>query len=212
MQEDSFEYPGPDTNPSDWQGNGEDDIAEAQAHAEREREERDAAASEVVAGGDVPETDPHAEEREALGFDLPWWGEDGEYGLPSIDIASNLCNEACGRVQMLRKLEEHGYEIGTPSTVGLVALNDLTGPLVVAGLMLLGTLHFHLRKEITPLLKAIFDAVPEADDETNESFAVAMEKAQAEAWAEMGIQVMGLDEYVDQQADEQAKRDDASLN
>ena len=188
----------------------EDSIAEQQAQAEQRREEIDAAASEVAAESDP--TDPLAEEREALGFDLPWWDEDGEYGLPSIDIASRLCNEACGRVQMLRKLEEHGYEIGTPSTVGLVALNDLTGPLAVAGLMLLGTLHFHLRKEITPLLKAIFDAVPEADDETNESFAAAMEKAQAEAWAEMGIQVMSLDEYVDQQADEQAKRDDASLN
>lgn len=199
--QDDFEYEVPQD---------EDSIAEQQAQAEQRREEIDAAADEVAAESDP--TDPHAEEREALGFDLPWWGEDGEYGLPSIDIAFNLCNEACGRVQMLRKLEEHGYEIGTPSTVGLVALNDLTGPLVVAGLMLLGTLHFHLRKEITPLLKAIFDAVPEADDETNESFAAAMEKAQAEAWAEMGIQVMGLDEYVDQQADEQAKRDDASLN
>lgn len=199
--QDDFEYEVPQD---------EDSIAEQQAQVEQRREEIDAAADEVAAESDP--TDPHAEERKALGFDLPWWGEDGEYGLPSIDIASNLCNEACERVQMLRKLEEHGYEIGTPSTVGLVALNDLTGPLVVAGLMLLGTLHFHLRKEITPLLKAIFDAVPEADDETNESFAAAMEKAQAEAWAEMGIHVMGLDEYVDQQADEQAKRDDASLN
>lgn len=206
--QDDFEYEVPQD---------EDSIAEQQAQAEQRREEIDAAAAEdaelIGHAQDARDAlDPHAEEREALGFDLPWWGEDGEYGLPSIDIASNLCNEACGRVQMLRKLEEHGYEIGTPSTVGLVALNDLTSPLVVAGLMLLGTLHFHLRKEITPLLKAIFDAVPEADDETNESFAAAMEKAQAEAWAEMGIQVMGLDEYVDQQADEQAKRDDASLN
>jgi hypothetical protein len=197
----------------------DDGAAEEQRLREAEQAKLDEAASEdaelIGHAQDARDAlDPYAEKREALGFDLAWWAEDGEHGTPPIDIAVDLAQQACGRTHYFRDLERFEYD-PTAST-GYIGLNAVTGPLVVAGLQILGVLHSHIRDEIEPVLKQIFDAVPEATEETMTAFDKAANALQQEQFANMGINIgplaalFGLEN--DEDDEEPQPRPDANLN
>lgn len=188
--EDGFEYPPPDDEADERLARSQEALQQAGQHRDEVLSEE---AQAMRAYGDPPE-DPFAAKRESLGFDLAWWAEHGEHGTPPLDIVVDLANQACGRTHYMRDLERFDYD---PSTsIGEIALDAVTGPLVVAGLQILGTLHSHIRDEIEAVLKTIYDAVPDATDENTEAFAVAAEKLQAEQLNAMGIQVVGMDDFL----------------
>ena len=204
----------------------DDGEAEEARLREEERERIDAAASldraqdALRAAGqqqyptDAEEAlDPHGEERAALGFDLPWWAEEGEHGTPQVDICVDLANNACGRTHYMRDLEKFGY---TPDAEGLVALDSISGPLVVAGLMILGTMHSHIRDEVTEVLKKCWAAIPTPSEEEEESYrnaAAALDQERLASFAEqMGVRVVSPQEFAEEQEDAERQRREAELN
>lgn len=197
----------------------DESLAATQEALEEEHAEIDAAASlaEHIApygahGETLDPRDPHAAQRELLGGDLAWWAEDND--VPPLDIASDVMNGACGYVGHLRALAEHGLPLDAMKAT--VVLNHLTGPLVMAALQVLGTLHPHLREDITSIIREINDATPVATEDEQAAYALAHHDLEAEQMASMrkqfeeqGIPVFPLEDFLGgADPDEQ----DASLN
>lgn len=173
----------------------------------KERDEIDAAASEAPyrpSADDLPEA--HTEDRENLGFDLAWWAE--EDGMPNIDIAVNVANNACGIVGYVHDLQRHGYP--EDAMQGDVTLDSISGPLVSAGLQILGTLHPHLRNDIEQTLKAIHKGLPEPTEAEQEAFETAASAIQQEQFASAGIPVVSLEDFLGGRGD--PTEQDAGLN
>lgn len=208
-----------------------DALAETQAAQEAEREVIDAAASLEAAQGALNQagqkttddaagrgpsepTDPHAEERDALGFDLAWWAEEGDHNSPPLDIVVGIANEMCGRSHYFRELEQYGYD--PKGTTAYIGLDAVTGPLVVSALQILGTLHSHIRDEVTEVLKQVFAAIPTVSEEQEAAFeqaAAQFEEAQLRQFAAaMGVQTMTPDEYAEKIVADDEQRADASNN
>ena len=191
--------------PDDYLADDPDEhLARTEEALQAERDEIDALASE-----DKPN------EREDLGFDLAWWDEDND--VPAIDTVSDLANGVCGMVQFTRALNEHGYPRDAMSTQ--VTLNHVTGPLVVAALQILGSLHHHLRDEIKALLVDIHAALPVMTEEEQALYADAHSALAFEQYEQTkaaieasGIPVISLDEAAEMLGGDEAPDFDSGLN
>lgn len=185
----------------------EDDQAATQEALEAERDAVDEAASlaERIApyeGADlnaVPLEVQREREAEELGFYLAWWAEDNS--VPPIDTVVDLANGACAATQHLRLLQEKGYP--EDAMQAQVVLDQLSGPVVVAALQILGTLHSHLRDEIKQILVQIHNALPMMTEDEEAAFAAAHQAVHEEHMATVreqfaghGIAVISLDEAV----------------
>lgn len=196
----------------------EESQAATQEALDAERDEIDAAASQVLDYDGPTDNlgeaeDPHAEEREIIGTGLAWWAEEND--TPPLDIVVDLANQACGYVGHLRALSEYGLPLN--AMPAQITLDHLSGPLVLAGLQILGTLHAHVREDVKAVIKLIVDATPEATDEERQMYAdahEAMGQAQVglfrSALEARGIEVIDASELLGN--DETPDGFDADLN
>jgi hypothetical protein len=178
--------------------------ARTEAALAAERDFIDAAASEDAI--QFKDTEREAL-REELGYSLAWWAEDDN--IPTLDIAVAQANDACGRAQFIRTMQEHGYP--EDALTGYVPLNSLTGPLVVSGLQVLGTIHPHLRDEVTKILRTIAQFTPVATEEeeaaaeaANASYSEKMLENFKASMGDAGITVLSLDEAAEMFGNDEA--------
>jgi len=181
---------------------GDDFIREQQAKTQAglaaEQEAVDAAMSEAERVFKTLQIGDHSAEE--LGFGLAWWEEDE--GVPPLDIAVALTNEACSYASQVKELAEHGLPLTAASST--ITLNHFNGPLVVGGLQLLGVLHPHLRDDVKGIIKMISEQVPDATDEEERLMEAAIESINAEkaerfkeALKAQGVEVMTPDELAE---------------
>lgn len=138
-----------------------------------ERDEKDAAASDFAR-----RNDGHDDEREALhGNSLLWWRDDSL--IAAHRAMADLFEEALmdfDRAQLLvsEGVNEETMRIELP-------LNFLTGPMVVAGLQVLGLFVPEFRSTITQLLKDF--PFPVATEEETAEINAAIERLETKARA-----------------------------
>lgn len=212
MQDDPYEFQDESLFPYEGSGvrrdemlGGDDFIHEQRARTQAgladEQAAVDAAMSEAEKVFKTLQIGDHSAEELELGFGLAWWEEDE--GVPVIDIAVALTNEACSYASHVKRLAEHGLPLSTASSQ--ITLNHFSGPLVVGGLQLLGVLHPHLRDDVKAIIKGISEQVPDATDEEERLMSEAIESINAEqanmfkeALLAEGVEVMTPDEIAEE--------------
>lgn len=164
---------------------GDDDAAATQAAIEAEHEARDEALSE---------DDGHDAEREELfGNGLLWWRDTS---LLDAHLAmESLFEEVLSDFDSSKQLIEHGLAEDTMSVE--MPLTFISGPLVLAGLQLLGLFAPNLRETIADIIKSFPFAVATPEEEA--AIAAVMESVKLASFerakatlAAAGIPVEGI--------------------
>ena len=195
--------------PVGFEIDNDESLASTQDALDEERDEIDAAASEF-SGIEAYATaeDQYDAEAKALGFRLAWWRDTSL--LEAHQAMARIFEQALGTADMVKALRESGL----PSDVMEVpyALNMENGPLVMAGLQLLGIYMPELREEIKRALSSIPE--PEPTDEEKEALEQAQNVLmgrQADAFREAleasGIKVVSEDEMQQLQEEQDAGLD-----